>query len=143
MSVRKEFELSSSSIEYRTIATKRHVCAEIAIGRDGCVAKIHAEAERVGPIQAVCAAIDRALENWFEPGEFALFGYSTSAVLGEVETGSWVRVHARNRNASCIASAEACHPDIVKAMAIGYVKAINNLITVRDALAEQTPVHAA
>lgn len=102
----------------------RHVRARIMLERNGCLAL--ASVERDGPIEAVCAAINKALENWFERDRFTYMGYSSSNPGISQRGSDWVEVHVRAGRV--IATAHAEDHDVVRAVAVAYLAAVDNLV---------------
>ena len=118
--VQKLFELRPDDISYATTPDNKRVRARVKLMRDGCPAEVHAEAD--DPISAVNAAIDKALNRYFDWSGTLV--YQDVVRYGRGSTYAYTRLYVSKRGIQGISS----NPDAIKALALSYIAAINEVI---------------
>ncbi|MSR76397.1 MAG: hypothetical protein EXS68_02290 [Candidatus Ryanbacteria bacterium] len=125
MSIRsKPFELKPEHINYATTPDGKRVRVTLTLVRDGCAAPASAEQDDL--VSAVIAAINRALERWFDVGR--VNAVPNGSILSTLD--GWLCRAFAYSSGGGLERGEATHTDVAKAAALAYVAAINKLIAV-------------
>jgi|GEM_PF-4198345 len=114
--IQKPFDLRPEDIRYMTVGDNTRIRAWVKLTRDGCASE--ATSETYEPRTAVNAALEKALERWFD--ERIVLRYQSVSQNGK-------DAHAQTAVYACgqFARGSAEHRDLVKAVALSFVAAIN------------------
>ncbi|MEK7630546.1 MAG: hypothetical protein AAB417_00755 [Patescibacteria group bacterium] len=120
----KPFELKPEDISYATTPDGKRVRATLTLIRDGCAAQASAEQDDL--VSAVIAAVNRALERWFDAGR--VNAAPNGSILSTPD--GWLCCAFAYCMGGRLERGEATHVDVAKAAALAYVTAVNKLVAV-------------